>query len=993
MVVDNLDDRAGFLERCEDNETKKALCEYIPQTARGAILYTTRSRDIGIDLSPGKDPIMVQCLKFDEAQALLGKNLVRDTSQDDQFALFESLDYLPLAIAQAAAFMIKRRKRVAEYLDLIQDDSTRSQILSQRNYIHDRVERSSDSIVSTWWVTFRSIKRENARAAELLTMMSLLDRHEIPVSIMQEPDEGFFGFEEAIGLLEDFSLITTFSCLNSCHEQGLEQLKQMTYDTRKPLVFGEMHRLVQESTKAWLSQPEGNAADTAIKALQRIGRIFKVIPERIQLCTLLYPHLNASLCYNSEMFETSKKRFEARPDDFGCRIVMLQELSQFLMLQTQFRQAERHIELAMSICKTYLSGHAEGTLTSMEICGLVYCSTGRGEEACIIQGQVLRVYEETLGYYHPKTLKAIDQLGQLLISIGNLGEAERVLCDGLSENHQNLLESPEDEQYQRDLVETMTSLASVFVDQGEHQRALDLLNEALRKAELWHEDYDCRSTIKEELAKCFRQCGRYEDARNLMEPALERIRHFFGDAHPYTLHLRRELVILLWAEGRYDEAEELMKGVFEDWPDFNNADSPDRISALCDVGKMQYSRGKFEEAEVTFKRSFHMVIGRGQEWSGISTYGADDIQEEILQCLEIQGKLEEAKTYMFTSKQKAALDAEKPSELNRLRPKGKTVFAESHFGKRMATSMSKPAIPIKGSGPVEGHTEQTMTDLACRLLHQHKYEEVHQLSRDELAWTKRMYGWDDSTTQGWVLILALASAKLGRLDESEDQWRQHLHWLDCQFSQHETVVFQAHNAIAKLIARRGDFEAAEKACRTGLAIHPAHLKKMPPRLVTNTMFMLGSYLLLQGKLEEAETEMSLAYTHCVEVFGSYDADSVNCLRLLIIITKNTGNSDRNDELYSLLGAAKALPSDGGEEDFDESASESGRDRVTMTLPSDGEKEDFDDSASENSRDRVTMALPSDGEEEPFDDSASKSDHGSDSSGWETTASDPDHNGE
>ena len=969
MVIDNFDDRAGFLERVEDSEIKKALCEYIPQTAKGAILYTTRSRDIGIDLSPRKDPIMVQCLKFDEAQALLGESLVRDTSQDDQNVLFESLDYLPLAIAQAAAFMVKRRKSVAEYLYLIQDDSTRSQILSQKSYIHDRVERSSDSIVSTWWVTFRSIKRENPRAAELLTMMSLLDRHEIPVSIMQEPDEGIFDFEEAIGLLEDFSLITMFSCMsmNSCHEQGLEQLKQMTYDKRTSLVFGEMHRLVQESTKAWLSQPNGNAADTAAKTLQRIGRVFEVIPERIQLCTLLYPHLNASLCYNSAMFETSRKWFEDRPDDLGCRIVMLQELSQFLMLQTKFRQSERHIELAMSMCKTYLSDHAEGTLKSMEICGLVYCSSGRGEEACAIQRQVLRAYEETLGDYHPKTLQAIDQLGRLLILIGNLREAERVLCDSLSENHENLLEISEDEQSQRDLVETMTSLASVFVKQGEHQRALDLLNEALRRVEHWHEDYDFCSTIKKELAKCFRQCGKYEDARNLMEPALERGRHFFGDAHPYTLHLRHEIVILLWGEGRYNEAEELMKGVFEDWPDFDDADSPDRISTLCDIGRMQYSRGKFEEAEVTFKRSLHMVINRGQEWSSISTYGADDIRQEIVECLEFQGKYEEAKTYMFASEQKAALDAEKPSEPDRFRPKGKTILAGSNFGKPIATSVSKPAVSNKSFGPDEGHTEHTMADLAYPLLHQHKYEEVHQLGRDELARTKRMYGWDDRRTQDWVLVVALASEKLGRLDESEDQWCQHLHWLNCQFSQHDSVVFQAHNAIAKLIARRGDFEAAEQACRKGLAIHPAHLKKMPPRLVTNMMFMLGSNLLLQDKVEEAETELSLAYTHCLEVFGSYDADTNRCLGYLTITANLTGNIDRTEELYYLLGETSALPSDGEEEDFDDSASESDCDTVKTILLSDGE--------------------------EDFDDSASESDHDSDSSGWETTASDSDHNGE
>ena len=929
MIVDSVDDRANFLERSEDSETKKALCEYVPQTTQGAILYTTRSRDIGIDLSPGKDPVMVHCLEFDEAQALLGKSLVSDTLEDDQFTLFERLDYLPLAIDQAAAYMIKRRKRVAEYLQLIQDDSTRSQVLSQKGYAHGRAERSSESIVSTWWVTFRSIKRENARAAELLAMMSLLDRHEIPVSIMQESDEGIFGFEEAIGLLEDFSLITTFSSVESCQERSLELLKQMTYDTRKPLVFGEMHWLVQESTKAWLSQPGGNAADTATKTLQRIARCFKVIPKNIKLCNLLYPHLNASLCHNSEMFETSKERFDDRPDDLGCRIVMLQELGQYLMLQTRFRQSERHIRLAMSISKTYLDDHHQCTLKSMELYGFIYSSTGRGEEALAIQGQVLRVREETLGYHHPETPKAVDDLGQLFILTGNLGEAERLLCRGLSGKQQNLSESRVDEQARRDLISTMDHLASVFVAQGEHRRALDLLNEAFQWVESGHDVYqECRWSVMNLLAKCYCQCGKYPEAHSFIEPVLERELVFFGDTHPYILHLRHQLVVLLWAEGRFDEAEELMMRVFEDWADCDNSDNPDRISALCNIGEMQYSRGKFEKAEITFKKSLHMVAEREQDWSRISTYSVDDIQQEICECLEFQGKLEEAKTYMFPSRQLHAPNREKSGEVDRLKEKGINTFAASHFGGSITTSMSKPVFPISSSGQDTSHTEQARTDLAYSLLDQGRYEEAHQLGLDTLAWAKRTYGWDDVRTQGWVLLLAFASESLGRLDESEDHWRQLIYWQNCHFKQNGTAVIQAHNAIAKLLTLRGDFEAAEQFCKKGLAIHPAHLQKMDPRLVVDTTFKLGINLMFQGKLEEAETELNLAYTHCIESFGRYDAFPIRCLGLLTIIAEKRGNYDRAEELYYWLGETLALPSD-DREDFDDSASESDHDNGSL----------------------------------------------------------------
>ena len=134
MVVDNVDDRAMFFEEDENGTTNKALIEYIPQSAKGSVIYTTRSRDVGIELSPDYDPIAVPSLDFSEAQSLLGKKITDSSTEDDQIALCEELAYLPLAISQAAAYMTKRRKRVADYLKLLGDDSTKAQLLSQKGY-------------------------------------------------------------------------------------------------------------------------------------------------------------------------------------------------------------------------------------------------------------------------------------------------------------------------------------------------------------------------------------------------------------------------------------------------------------------------------------------------------------------------------------------------------------------------------------------------------------------------------------------------------------------------------------------------------------------------------------------------------------------------------------------------------------------------------------------------------------------------------------------
>ena len=99
MIVDNVDDRNMFFE--DFSYRDKSLSEYMPQTALGMILYTTRSRDIAIDLDPSRDPIDVPSMNVDDARSLLGARVRAQSTDADQIKLLEELVYLPLAITQA----------------------------------------------------------------------------------------------------------------------------------------------------------------------------------------------------------------------------------------------------------------------------------------------------------------------------------------------------------------------------------------------------------------------------------------------------------------------------------------------------------------------------------------------------------------------------------------------------------------------------------------------------------------------------------------------------------------------------------------------------------------------------------------------------------------------------------------------------------------------------------------------------------------------------
>ena len=137
MIIDNVDDRTMFFE--DGNYKGKALCEYMPQTALGAILYTTRNRDIGIDLDSTRDPIDVPSMSVEDARSLLGTRIQSQSTEAEQLALLDELVYLPLAITQAVAFMLKRRKHISQYLESYrQSHATRIQLLGQRSKYHGR---------------------------------------------------------------------------------------------------------------------------------------------------------------------------------------------------------------------------------------------------------------------------------------------------------------------------------------------------------------------------------------------------------------------------------------------------------------------------------------------------------------------------------------------------------------------------------------------------------------------------------------------------------------------------------------------------------------------------------------------------------------------------------------------------------------------------------------------------------------------------------------
>ncbi|KAJ5007381.1 hypothetical protein K4K57_010796 [Colletotrichum sp. SAR 10_99] len=169
MIIDNADDVKMLLSK-DANET---YLSYLPKRENSKILITSRSWDAADKLT-GNGKMIFRVPSMEEAQALqlFHKKVGRDVNEAASLSLIKTLDYVPLAVNQAAAYIYRRSHRVT----VQQAVGTRAEILGQE---HPSTLTSMANLASTFWNQGRWKEAEELQAKEL-SICSRVLREEHP---------------------------------------------------------------------------------------------------------------------------------------------------------------------------------------------------------------------------------------------------------------------------------------------------------------------------------------------------------------------------------------------------------------------------------------------------------------------------------------------------------------------------------------------------------------------------------------------------------------------------------------------------------------------------------------------------------------------------------------------------------------------------------------------------------------------------------------------
>ena len=582
MIVDNVDDRNMFFETF--TYAGKALREYIPQSFKGSILYTTRNRDIGMDLALDRVPITVPSMDVQEAQALLGQRIRAESTETEQLELFGELVYLPLAISQAAAFMAKRRKSVAEYIRLYRgSESTRIKLLGQRFNYHGREARPLESVVTTWWISFNYIKTENPRAAEILSTISFLDQQGIPFSLLIADEEDGFDFEEAMSLLEAFSLVTLDTHRYACN----------------------VHGLVTVAVQGWLREYENRRETIAAQALRTVSDRFPDGSfETWPICRIYFPHAEQVIRSSAIVVQATSLHAKAS---------LLLNMSRFLRTQGRYEGSELRAVESMQVFEHLYGSEHPDTLSAIASYANTIHRRGKYQDAMLLQRQILKSREKVLGIGHRATLESLNALGSDLQTLGQYREAEEIHRRELSEKQKLLDEQPEDIDIQADVFIAMNNVARVLSHQRRFVEAEQLHREALDKSELvlgrLHPDV---FITRGELAGTVRDQDRLDEAEQMYNALLKDRLALLGDRHPDTLITLSNLATVSSRQGNQQKAEDIYRKALRVEQETLGTTHPSTVNVMHNLACLAFDRKDYAQAATEFRAVLELqkkVIG------------------------------------------------------------------------------------------------------------------------------------------------------------------------------------------------------------------------------------------------------------------------------------------------------------------------------------------------------------------------------------------------
>jgi tetratricopeptide (TPR) repeat protein len=377
-----LEERARWLLVFDNAHDEDELRDLLPRGGGGRVLVTSRN-PIWDRVTPLEVPLLVRASSV--------AFLLKRTGQGDEptaAALAAELGDLPLALEQAAAFVVRRAMPLADYLAAFR--AQREELWRREKPPRDY----PDTVRTTWTLAAARLRQEEPGVIDLLNLSAFLAPEAIPRRLLAEHRDALppsLG-EAAADSLRWGDLV---EALRSYSLVGVAD-GTVTF-----------HRLVQAATRDGLPVDERRRwADVAVRLVDA------ALPGEAQNPTT-WPVVGVLLPHALGVAEAAE-RLEAGLET-AARV--LNQTGVYHLARAAFAEAAPLLERALAIREKALGPEHPETATSLHSLAGLYRDQGRPGEAAPLYQRALAIDEKALGPEHPETRVVQERLAMFRESL------------------------------------------------------------------------------------------------------------------------------------------------------------------------------------------------------------------------------------------------------------------------------------------------------------------------------------------------------------------------------------------------------------------------------------------------------------------------------------------------------------------------------------------------------------------------------------------------
>ena len=550
----------------------KQLEGLLPEQGKHHILITSRNE---VDW-PMHQKLDIDVMEQEEAIALICR--ITDCSKIHPRLpeLVNTLGYLPLALAQAGAYIAEKQTSIEDYLELYR--KYQSILMSDetlaRNPKHEPV-----------WVTFNmnfeALGKDCPSALTILKQVSWLDASVVPELLLKT-------------MLSD-TKTGSADLLWAEVKRYIGHYSLMRVDSNKHTL--SMHRFLQDILRSKQGKVERkkilNQIALSIKSIYGSYENSEIVDVDINIAKLALPHIAITI---SHLKKYSNK---IELNNFKLKSI----LAVFYEKLGKYQDSLKYYRKVLKIKKRlYIENHLD-TGKSLNRVGMVYKELGQFEKALKYSKKALKIVQNLYSGDNLEIANFLNNLGMVYDESGQPQEALKYFQQALEMRQALYIGN------HLDIASSLNNIGDVYCYLSQYKEALKYLKQALTMFQALNFDNHAYAVHSlNNLGKVYLQLGQYEEALKYCKTVLKTRKAQYSGNHPDIADSIFNLGIIYTRLGQYKKALNYSEKGLKMSQDLYSENHPAILAFLHNIGSVYEALGKHPEA----LKYYHQVLEMAQ---------------------------------------------------------------------------------------------------------------------------------------------------------------------------------------------------------------------------------------------------------------------------------------------------------------------------------------------------------------------------------------------